>query len=206
MIHELYGKKSEIWAVDDDMRVEAENLIAFFPDELGHIDLSNVIFVRAAGIPVKKDGVNWYGKTWHMKPPVSIVSRYVIRKLAQKGCLTGSTNIDEGESDLLDLGYIIGLNSDAIHFTAVGDVDLAKKMEEITLHHELLHIKIGMDGLMPHPIQDFAEILDRYGVHWSKGAINESLQKGDMGKALVDFTRKVASGAVTFPKTADESD
>ena len=44
---------------------------------------------------------------------------------------------------------------------------------KILLHHELLHVGIRMDGneeeyyVVPHDVEDFKEILERYGIGWS---------------------------------------
>ena len=43
----------------------------------------------------------------------------------------------------------------------------------ILLFHELLHVGIRMDGneeeyyIVPHDVEDFKEILDRYGIGWA---------------------------------------
>ena len=52
---------------------------------------------------------------------------------------------------------------------------LSDKQLEILIHHELLHVGIGEnDGeprylIRPHDVEDFAEIIKRYGVDWAHG-------------------------------------
>ena len=49
-----------------------------------------------------------------------------------------------------------------------------KKQLQILLEHELKHIGIERDGneeiyyIVPHDIEDFKEIIDKYGLDWSK--------------------------------------
>lgn len=50
----------------------------------------------------------------------------------------------------------------------------------ILLLHELMHIGIEVDGneekyfLVPHDVEDFKEILDKYGVEWANEQIREA--------------------------------
>ena len=47
---------------------------------------------------------------------------------------------------------------------------------EILLLHELLHIGIQWDGneetysIIPHDVEDFRAIIERYGIGWSDGS------------------------------------
>lgn len=49
-----------------------------------------------------------------------------------------------------------------------------KKQLEILIHHELLHVGIELDGneeryfVVPHDIEDFRTIIERYGVDWNE--------------------------------------
>lgn len=51
---------------------------------------------------------------------------------------------------------------------------LSDEQLKILLLHELLHVGIEIDGneekyhIVPHDVEDFETILDRYGVHWSE--------------------------------------
>lgn len=53
-------------------------------------------------------------------------------------------------------------------------VDFTEAQIKILLHHELLHIGISEKGAVPirkinpHDVEDFREILDRYGIDWSQ--------------------------------------
>ncbi len=50
---------------------------------------------------------------------------------------------------------------------------LTEEQIRILLFHELLHIKIDVDGneekygIHPHDVEEFRKIIDRYGVDWS---------------------------------------
>lgn len=60
----------------------------------------------------------------------------------------------------------------------------------ILLFHELLHIGIEQDGneevysVIPHDIEDFEEILNRYGMRWTDDEIGEAKRVG--GGTLLD--------------------
>ena len=60
----------------------------------------------------------------------------------------------------------------------------------ILLFHELLHIGIEYDGneevysVIPHDIEDFEEIIGRYGMRWTDDEIGEA--KGAGGGSLFD--------------------
>lgn len=50
--------------------------------------------------------------------------------------------------------------------------ELSKKQKEILMMHELLHIGISCNGeltyrIVPHDVEDFREIIERYGLDWA---------------------------------------
>lgn len=50
--------------------------------------------------------------------------------------------------------------------------ELSKKQKEILMMHELLHIGISTVGeltyrIVPHDVEDFREIIERYGLDWA---------------------------------------
>ncbi len=182
---ELYGKGDEIWEVDEGLRDVAISLIHEFPDELGHVEVDKVIFVRVDGVKLRKDGKNWLGKCWYLRAPVCIMSRFVLMRLGHAGVLD-LDNLGMA-SGLLDLSYIIGLNT-------MGLLDIGGDgavMDRITLHHELLHIRPDMEGLVPHPIQDFGTILDRYGIHWTQGVVNAAQGAPSVPQFLQNFASRL---------------
>lgn len=195
---ELYGNGNEVWEIDEGLRETAGKLINKFPDSLGHVEISRVIFVRVTGVKLKKEK-NWYGKCWLVKPPLSIISRYTLKKLGHAGAidLTQLENVE----DILDTSYIIGINTDAIEMEG-GNID---KIEEVTLHHEMLHISPCMTKLITHNVQDFTEILDRYGVYWSHGVIEE--KDANREPAFLDnFVSKLVAGGNDISGSYGESD
>lgn len=49
---------------------------------------------------------------------------------------------------------------------------LSDEQREIMMYHELLHVGIKGNGdlyVVPHDIEDFDRIIDRYGLHWVGG-------------------------------------
>lgn len=48
--------------------------------------------------------------------------------------------------------------------------DLDEKQLEILVYHELRHIKMGLHGptVRAHDIEDFRDIIDRYGLDWER--------------------------------------
>lgn len=195
---ELYGNGTEVWEIDEGLRVKAQNLMANYPDELGHIELDKIVFVRVGGVKLKKDR-NWYGKCWRIPAPVRILPRYVFLKLGHAGILD-LTNLGKLE-DILDINYIIGISTDAIEMVG-GDLD---KLEEITLHHELLHVAPDMEKLVPHPIQDFGTILQKYGIYWTQGIIEEN-EDPKPRQFLQDFVRKLELSGSDIQNVCEESD
>ena len=165
---EVYGNRDEIWEIDEGLRNTAAQLLSRFPDELGHIELDRVIFVRVTGVTLSKTAPNWYGKCWLIKPPMSILPSYLLLKLGHKDVLDAETVMPQVGHEL-DPAYIIGVNTDAIEDEG-GPID---KIEEVTVHHELLHISQDMDKLVKHDVQDFRSILHKYGPYWTQGVIEE---------------------------------
>ena len=62
------------------------------------------------------------------------------------------------------------------------------KQMRILLLHELMHIGIEQDGneekyfTVPHDVEDFREILDKYGVEWANEQIREAERIGKRPK------------------------
>jgi len=179
---EVYGNKDEIWELDDKLRDVAQVLLQENPDLADYIELDKIVFVRVDGVTLSKSGKNWLGKCWYLREPLSMVVNYAFQHLRDEGLLDFS-RLGTSES-LLDLRYIIGLNTDAI--AEIGS-DVVQQ-EKIVLHHELLHIRVDGKGLVPHPVQDFATILDKYGIFWTNGVFKQ----GSLPQAPPDFLANFA--------------
>lgn len=164
---EVIGKKGEVWRLDEELRETAIELVKEYTEELEHIELQRVIFARMEGTRV-----DWSGKCYYIKTPYSIISKYVAWWLGQRGIL----NLDKipiiEESDVMDIRYIIVLNTENI-MASGGN----KQIEKAVIHHELLHIKSMMDGIEEHNIKDFSSILERYGIHWSSGNFSKDKEE-----------------------------
>lgn len=195
---EVY-KGDEVWEIDEGLRNTAVNLLNTFPDELGHIDLDKVVFVRANGVKLSKTNTNWYGKCYLVKVPLKIISHYVLLKLGHSGMLDLSNM--QPFDDLLDISYIVAINTDAIENEG-GPID---KIEEVTLHHELLHISQDMEKLVKHDVQDFSTILHRYGPYWMQGVFEESTAKQEPA-FLDDFVNKLTTKGSKIIRDCEESE
>lgn len=161
----LIGASGETWELDEDLREKAIKLQEEYPEKLEHIDLQKVIFVRVIGAR-KSD--KWLGKCWYIRPPLSIIPRALLARMYQQGLLN-IKNVENVDDELLDIFYIIGINETAIAEEVIeGDLD---DVEYVTLLHEMLHIKLDMNGLEEHDTKDFAWILNEFGVSWTKGII-----------------------------------
>jgi len=90
---EVY-KGNEVWELDEGLRNTAQELLAKFPDELGHIELDRVVFVRANGVKLSKTNTNWYGKCFLVKVPMKILPHFVMLKLGTRGCWIWKTYRD----------------------------------------------------------------------------------------------------------------
>ena len=50
---------------------------------------------------------------------------------------------------------------------------LTEEQQEILMYHELLHIGLKGNGelyVVPHDVEEFDKIIDRYGLHWAGDA------------------------------------
>jgi hypothetical protein len=171
-IAEVVGPKGDRWVLDESLKTVAEELVERYSEDLGHVKLAHVVFVRAMGVSNTK----WLGKCKYTGDALNmIVPRYVIATLGGLGMLDLS-QLRGLEADLMDLRYIIILNDSALRLKAgIGaEADTLKEtLEAITLYHEMYHIKPAMDGLVTHDIQDFAKVLHRFGVYWTNGIIEQ---------------------------------
>ena len=197
---EIYGKGDEVWEIDEGLRNTATQLLGKFPDALGHIELNQVIFMRANDVRLSKTAPNWYGKCWLIKAPLKIMPLYALLKLSHAG-LVDAEVAREALGDVLDPMYLIAVNTEAIEEEG-GPID---KIEEITLHHELLHISEDMDKLVKHDVQDFKSILHQYGLHWAQGVFEEPDDKQEPA-FLDDFIGKLGKSSAKVIKDVEASE
>ena len=164
---EITGRKfGEIWELDAHLATVAEELVAEFTGDLGHIDLERVVFARQRGL--KGTAGDWLGKCYYVKEPYSMIPQCTLLWMKRHGLFNFEKFEEMLNSDHMDLRYIIALNDDLIP-DIPGDQTL---VERAVLHHELKHIKFDMDGIENHDIKDFRSVLQLYGVFWDSGQLN----------------------------------
>lgn len=171
-VAEFVGPKGDRWVLDESMKEMAKDLVEAYSEDLGHVKLEHVVFVRAIGVKSTK----WLGKCKFLgTAPNPLISRYVVATLGSLGMLD-LTQLKGLESDLMDLRYLIMLNDTALRAksgTSSEAENVRMALERITLYHELLHIDSTMEGLVAHDTQDFSLVLTRFGVYWSSGIFNQ---------------------------------
>lgn len=199
--YEIYGKADEVWEIDEGLRNTATQLLGRFPDALGHIELDQVVFVRVNDAKLSKTVPNWYGKCWIVKAPLKIMPSYLLLRLSHAGITDLDAVLDTLGESVLNPAYIIGINTAAIEDEG-GPID---KIEEITVHHELLHISQDMDKLVKHDVQDFRSILHQYGPYWTQGVFEEPDTKSEPA-FLEDFIGKLNKSSSKVIKDTEVSE
>jgi hypothetical protein len=152
--------KNEVWEVDETMRKRAEVLVSKYTDQVGHIDLRHVVFVRVEGKKTK-----WLGKCYKIQPPYGILPAYTLFTLGRLGSLA---EVYE-DLDLFNIQYIIAMNRDNLALIPK-NVD---KVIDILILHELMHIDYGMEKVEQHDSEDFKWLLRTFGVDWANGEIKQ---------------------------------
>ena len=150
----IEGVKGDIWILDANLKAVAKKLVAENPEELGYLDLDKIVFVRCQSA----DKTDWRGKCFKLAPAIRLLPQYAAGLLGK----------DE-ELDELDLRYIVALNEAAVAEVR-GPVD---KLIAGIVFHELKHIDPDMTKIVKHDTQDFASLLDRFGVHWTAGQFKD---------------------------------
>lgn len=164
----VVDSKGAQWAIDEGLRERAAALIDSFNDQIGYIDLDKIIFLRMTGAAKAK----WLGKCMYIgKCPMNIIPKYVTQKLKSMDLLNlyNTSAIDEDNIALFDLRYIIAINDDLLQ---AGEGDI-QKIEDITLYHELRHIHPDEDKLIKHDLEDFRDIVDKFGPYWPEGIFKD---------------------------------
>jgi len=159
------------WTIDESIRDRASLLLESFSDEVGHVDLNQVIFIRINGTKAR-----WLGKCYFIdKTPIALIPKFVVHKLASFGLLKleDTSSVD---GDIFDLKYIVALNDDAIG-TSNGDL---QRVEDATLLHELMHISPCGTRLIKHDLEDFKGLIDKFGAHWDEGIFKDDEDEGEV--------------------------
>ena len=171
----LAGRKhGETWWIDENMRDLALELQQTYTEDLGHIDLGRVVFVRVVDLPSNRQ--EWLGKCWYVKEPINMMVHHVITWLDRYNFFqepktsgpmpTPEQILDQG---ILDVRYIIALNEGAMANRGF----LGTSVEKAVLHHELKHINEEMNGIEEHNVKDFRSVLHAYGIDWSSSMPSE---------------------------------
>ena len=81
---EITGRKfGEIWELDAHLATVAEELVAEFTGDLGHIDLERVVFARQRGL--KGTAGDWLGKCYYVKEPYSMIPQCTLLWMKRHG-------------------------------------------------------------------------------------------------------------------------
>ena len=198
-IAEFVGPKGDRWVLDESLKKMAEELVERYSEDLGHVKLGHVVFVRAIGV----SSTTWLGKIKYLgNAPDPLIARYVLATLGSMGMLD-LTQLRGLEADLMDIRYVVMINDTAMRAKSGASANaemLRATLERITLYHELTHIKPAMDGLVPHDTQDFKRVLYRFGVYWSSGIINQTdpVDLAAAEDAASRFAEQLNKGGATF--------
>lgn len=104
------------------------------------------------------------------------ISKATIIYLSSTHKKTGSGKVIKAECEKISDKYKWGIPCDyTITVFEPNCEGMTDEQMRILLFHELLHIKIEFKddgtesyGIKPHDLEDFKEIIDRYGTDWSK--------------------------------------
>jgi predicted metallopeptidase len=166
----VIGKSGAEFVLADDLRKLAVGLVNENPNELGHIDHRRIVFIRTSDNKGK-----WFGKTWFLNAPHTILPWLAYERLYKNNLMSDApvdTKMAEFLDELLTVTYIVALNDTA--FEQFDDDEALKaKQERNVLLHELLHIPPDMDGIRKHDLEDFADLVRKFGPDWSQGIYNE---------------------------------
>jgi hypothetical protein len=169
----IESKNGSEWILDEGLRTVARDLIVEFQNEVGHVDLTKVAFVR-----VSDPNAKWLGKCWYIAPPKNMLTWYAYMALKKNQIIV--EDFDETAEhtqfldDLLDISYIIALNNAPLERFDAGETGLREKQEKYVLLHEMMHIKEGNSGIRKHDLEDFTDLIRKLGVDWTSGIYDEN--------------------------------
>lgn len=183
------GPKDEIWEVDETLRERATALVLKYTDQIGHVDLRHVVFVRVEGKVAK-----WLGKCYPIKVPHSILPKYTLSLLNQFGAIDIAKlkAMEYSYEENFDIKYIIALNSDLLS-QVPQNVD---KVIDILILHELMHVDPDMKKTEKHDSEDFKWILREFGVDWASGMFKEEVEATSVVEAVDNFLDEAEAASV----------
>lgn len=154
------------YEVDEGLRTRADQLSRTDPykDMISHVDIDQVVFLRLSGSKAK-----WMGKCMYVgKAPATIIPRYMLMKLKEFGVVDMS-NVSGLNEDFFDIRFLIIINDDLI---ALAENE-PQTVEDITLVHEMMHIHPDGDKLNKHDMEDFTDLVVKFGPLWTHGIFPE---------------------------------
>jgi hypothetical protein len=155
------ANNNQQWVIDDgSLRIKAEKLIQKYPAKLQHVDLSKIMFCRLVG-----GKVSWSGKCWSVQPPWNLLTM-----------ASASFGVVLSPEEQYDIKYIIALND-----VLVRGIFTSPLKEVAVLLHELLHVRVDMEGCERHDIEDFAWMLHEFGIDWG---ISDSKLKEELSDIM----------------------
>jgi hypothetical protein len=163
----ITDKSGAQWSIDEGLRKLAFT-ICKQEDNVGHVDLDQVIFLRITGAKA-----SWLGKVWLIRTPFDILFRFAVYQCGKLG-LIDLSRVRDISDGILDPKFIIALNSDLV----MSKKEPAK-VEYLTLLHEMMHIDGTMSGLVKHDIQDFASLVNEFGPYWTEGVFSKEIDLGE---------------------------
>jgi predicted metallopeptidase len=163
----VVDKSGAQWSIDESLKKLAVN-ICRNEDNVGHVDVDQVVFLRIIGAKA-----TWMGKVWAIKQPYSILMRFAAYQFGKMGMLDVS-RLSDIQDGLLDPRFIIALNHDLIMTKKE-----QSKVEYLTLLHEMMHIDSTMSGLIKHDIEDFASLVSEFGPYWTEGVFSKDVELGE---------------------------
>ena len=167
----IMDKQGAQWQIDEGLRDRAQLLQQNFDNWVGHVNLDQVIFIRLMGSKAK-----WHGKCFYIgKPPLSLISKYVVMHLSKFGLLN-LEGVSDVDLDIFDIRFAIVINDDSISL-AEGDL---QRVEDSTLIHEMMHIDPDGEKLVKHDIEDFKVLVNEFGPFWAEGIFQDRAGEGEV--------------------------
>ena len=163
----VVDKSGAQWSIDESFRKLAQT-VCKNEDNVGHVDLDQIVFLRVIG-----SKVNWLGKVWEIKAPHSLLVRFAAYQFGKMGVLDLS-RINDVQDGLLDPRFIIAINHDLVMSKKE-----PSKVEYLTLLHELMHLDSTMSGLVKHDVEDFASLVNSFGPYWTEGVFSKEIDLGE---------------------------
>lgn len=139
-------------------------LFAYMPMKTEKYDISTEYRELAEEVIKEQDSLGWLNTV-----RIEYLECHEPKTFHDKAVMGKCVKIDEMYQVHLPFDFFI-----IIYLPNVVAFNLSREQKKILLHHELLHIGFDMtkDGMkykiVPHDIEDFREILEKYGLDWSR--------------------------------------